>query len=190
LKRKLKKKTNVSVIFILIILAIVIIIIFISPVKMIIPNATTPETGPSVKRWNCGDIQIDVNSVKEAISYTRFGVLRPAPPDSKFEVFSLTVTNKGTGTKDLSGYRLGLLADGTSYSPVLFSSIEKITLLDGSSIIYDSPCRESKLASISRLVLGAGESETGCKIFQILRDLKPKSLNFYDLSGLKCSVGL
>ena len=191
MKGRSGKKTNVSGIFILVVLVIAIIAIFLfSPVKIPTEPGETPSggTGPGGSQWNCGDMQIDLNSVKEAVSYTRFGIIRPASSDSKFEILKLTITNKGTTVKDFSGYRLQIIADSSSYSPVSFSSIEKITLLDGSTIDYS--CSEAKIASISRLTLQPGGSETGCKIFQVLKTLRPASLNLYDLSGLKCSIEL
>jgi len=143
---------------------------------------------PYITLVNCEDLQISINSIKEAIAYYRFDILIPAPSDYKFEIINLTVTNKGNATKDFSGHRLELLADGATHMAFSFSEIEKITLLDNSTTDYN--CRESRFASIYRLELNAGESSTGCKIFRMLKDSEPVSISVYDLEGLKCTIQL
>lgn len=191
MKKVPKKKTSSLGVVVLLVVAMAIIAIFyISPnTPEPAPGAGTPGgTNTSGEVLDCGDLQIDINSVKEATAYIRFGISRPAPEDSKFEILNLTLTNKGIETRDFSGYRLELLADSTSYISTSFSNIEKITLLDGPTADY--PCRESKIASVSRLTLGPGESETGCKVFQILKSLEPASIKLSNLAGYKCSVKL
>ena len=194
--RKRPRVKRVSKLPILIITVIgVIAIVYALSRPEVIQNLNVPGSpgptglpGPVVSNWNCGDLQIDINSMKEASSYTKFGIDKPAPSDYKYEVLSFTVTNKGSVTKDFSGYRLDLVADSTKFIPVTFSNIEKISLVGGSSIDY--ACNESKIASVYRLVLDPGESETGCKIFQVLEDLVPASMNLYNLTVSQCSVKL
>ncbi len=150
----------------------------------IIPGITTT----IFQQHNCGDLQIDVNSVKEAVNYYRYGFQKPAPSNHKFAILNLTVTNKAGATKDFSGYRISLLAGSSSYIPMTFNEIENITLTDYRMINYN--CRESELAYISRFELGAGESATGCKIFQILSDSSPASISIYEVETLKCVINL
>jgi len=186
-KAKPKVKPNTIILVLLAVIVLVAVIYFLFE-KGIIPSSIIPSDGvtPTVTQWNCEDMQIDVNSIKEAINYYRFGIARPATENFKFEILNLTVTNKANVTKDFSGHRMELLADNVSYIPVTFNEIEKITLIDNS--VLDYPCRELALASISRFELNAGESSTGCKIFTILEDLSPTLLSIYNTTGLKCSI--
>lgn len=192
LRKTHKRKKKASNIFILLVLAAVLIaILFLFQVK----QPTTPEGEtpggelPSGGQTNCGDLQIDINSIKEAESYTRGTLENPALQDNKFVILNMTVTNKGDLSKDFSGYSLSLKANGNNYSPRQpFSKIDKITLLDGTTINYF--CTENKLASLSRLVLGAEESESGCKIFQVSESSITKSISIYQQKVLKCVIQL
>ena len=191
-KPKRRKKTPNLFIF-LIVVAVLIAIFFLPSVRENIGDME--DTGPSEttepsteKEVNCGDLQIDLDSIKEAMSYTRSGLVKPAVRDFKFLILDLTVTNKGDFSKDFSGHKLRLTADGGSYIPFSFSKIDKITLLDDSTIDY--VCAENKLASISRIVLEAEESERGCKIFQVPENSTAKSLSVYHLERLKCVIQL
>lgn len=146
-------------------------------------NQSSLPTNPA----NCGDLQINVNSFKEAIAYYRFGIPQPSSDNYKFEIFDLTVVNKGTATEDFSGFRLNLRTnDGAVYIPKEFTSIEKITLPDNTTMDY--ACNELALASASRLILNPGESANGCKIYLILNTQTPSSFSIYDTSGLKCTI--
>lgn len=191
LRKTHKRKKKASNIFILLVLAAVLIaILFLFQVK----QPTTPEGEtpggelPSGGQTNCGDLQIDINSIKEATSYTRGTLVKPAIQDFKFLILDLTVTNKGDFSKDFSGYRIRLTADGSGYTPLSFSKIDKVTLLNDLTIDY--VCEENKLASISRLVLAGGESESGCKVFQIPETSIAKSLSVYKQEVLKCVIQL
>ena len=184
-QNKLKQRRIGLVVAVVLILALG-ILSYLSPQLQVITN-TQSSTTSVYQPANCGDLQISVNSVREAAAYYRFGIQKPATSNYKFVILSLTVTNKGNAAKDFSGFRLNLETnDNTTYSPTQFNSIEKITLQDNSIINYN--CDELALASISRLVLGAGESATGCKIYLTLNNLNPVSLLLYDTSGLKCTV--
>jgi hypothetical protein len=153
----------------------------------IVPGITTTTT-TIFKQQDCGDLQIDVNSVKEAVNYYRYGFQKPAQSNHKFVILNLTVTNKVGVAKDFSGYRINLLAGNSSYIPMIFNEIESITLTDNRVINYN--CRESDLAYISRFELGAYESSTGCKIFQILSGSSPASISIYEVETLKCVINL
>ena len=190
-RRMPKRKKKVPTLFIVVVVAAALITIFLfSSVRQpTMGDSGTAGTGePSTEKNNCVDLQIDIDSVKEATSYTRGTLVKPAVQGLKFLILDLTVTNKGDSSKDFSGYKLRLTADVNSYGPVSFSRIDKITLLDNSAIDYI--CSENRLASISRLELGAGESETGCKIFQVPEDSAAKSLSVYKLERLKCVIRL
>jgi hypothetical protein len=185
-KQRAKRKANPILVFLILAIAISAIFYFIPAGKIGGRTTSTSLSGTTSGQWNCGDMQIDINSIKEAAGYYRFGIQKPAAEGYKFEVLSLAVANKADAAKDFSGYRIQLIAGSKAYMPVAFSEIEKIVLMDKSTIDYS--CEELKLASISRFELGAGESSTGCKIFQMLKDYQPTSLAIYDAVGLKCTV--
>jgi hypothetical protein len=151
------------------------------------PSLITSPNPPQL--YNCGELQIDVNSMKEATAYYRFGIPKPSGTDHKFEILDMKVTNNANAFEDLSGFRLKLVADnGNSYAPTQFNSIEKITLIDSSVIDYS--CSELGLASISQFGLNSTQSAEGCKIFLVLTSLTPASLEVYNVTGLKCAVPL
>lgn len=149
----------------------------------------TTSSPPQNYNYNCGELQVDINSMKEAASYYRYGIQKPAGANFKFEIIDMKVTNNANIFEDLSGFRMKLVAsDGSSYAPTQFNSIEKITLADNSVIDYS--CSELALASVSRFGLNALQSTGGCKIFLMLSNLLPASLQIYDTSGLKCTISL
>lgn len=189
MKRKVKPKAKPGVIFLVILAVIVLIAIFyfltggeldLQPSGNFTPNVS--------QQWNCGDMRIDLNSIKEALYYYRFGIQRSATENYKFETLNLTVTNKANVTKDFSGHRMELIADSKTSIPVIFNEMERITLIDNSTIDYT--CRELALASVSRFELNAGESSTGCKIFRVLKDSSPTSLSVYSSTDLICTIQL
>lgn len=190
-KRKPKKKKVKTELYILPLVAIALTLIFLFYVLSIESQIITPEeegTQPSIpsKPWNCGDLQIDIHSVREANSYSRFGILTPSLEDYKFVILNLTATNKGNEIKEYVGYRLDLIdGDGRSYKSITFSKVESIIFNNVTSDYY---CEESVLASVSRPKLSPGQSIVGCKMFQILKTSQPDSLLVYDLVGLKCTI--
>lgn len=125
--------------------------------------------------------------MKEANGYyNKFGDLKPAVTDYKFEVFDLTVANHASTTQDLSGYKLQFLAGNSTYIPAEFSEVDKLVLPDNS--VADYVCSELNISSGSRFVLGPGESSRGCKIYQILQSQIPASLSVYNQDTLKCTI--
>lgn len=188
-KLKIKSWTNWILAFLFLVVVLVAAFYFLPGEKAIWQQtSTTTFSLPSgvIERWNCGNMQIDLNAVKEAIGYYRFGLQRPASTGYKFEILTLTIINKADVTKEFSGYRVQLTAGGSTYTPLSFNNIESITLQDQSTINYS--CNELALASISRFELNSGESSTGCKIFQILSDSQPSSISIYNTSGLICTI--
>lgn len=150
----------------------------------------TTTTNPFALPANCGYMQVEVDTIIEASSYYRFGIQRPALENGKFVILQMTVENMASTQKDFSGYRLELNAGDGSYEgvyiPLTFNDIEGVTLLDDT--FSDYACEELPLAHVSRLELEPGEKMTGCKIFQVVEGLEPKSLSIYDLEGTLCRV--
>jgi hypothetical protein len=139
--------------------------------------------------YNCGELQIDINSMKEAAAYYRYGIQKPAGANYKFEILGMKVTNNAPAYEDLSGFRLKLIAnDGSVFTSTQFSSIEKITLADNTEENYS--CSELPIASISQFGLNSTQSAEGCKIFLMLNNLTPSSLQVYNSTGLKCTLSL
>jgi len=190
-KKERKTKLDLRVIAIVVVVALIVLLYF-SPSEEvpfidILSKRTTTTTSPVTHQpGKCGDLQIEINSMQEAISYYRFGIQRPAMENSKYLIIDMTVTNKAETTKDFSGYRVELVAGSESYIPLRFNEIEKITLIDNS--IVDYSCVELPLAYISRFEMNAGSSMTGCKIFQTLKGVESEFLYLYDLEGLKCTI--
>lgn len=182
-KSKIKNQQKIVFLAIAAIAAIAgVFLLFYSP-SYTTSNQSSLPTMPA----SCGNLQVSVNSVQEATAYYRYGIAKPASNNYKFEIFDLTATNIGSSTKDFSGFKLNLqTSDGTSYLPTEFSSIEKITLLDNTTV--NNSCSELALASASRLVLNSGQSASGCKIYQILSSQKPALFWLYDTSGLRCEI--
>lgn len=147
-----KKKENRMKLWLGIAAAVIIIVIAISSFggQNILNTVSNPsQTSTS---YNCGELQVDINSMQEAVAYYRYGIVKPAGTNYKFEIIDMKVTNNANAFADLSGYRLKLVAsDGSLYAPTQFNSIEKITLADN-SVINDN-CSELALASISRFGL-------------------------------------
>lgn len=153
-------------------------------IQDIISNAGNPSN-----QNNCGELQIDIGSMKEAVAYYRFGLPKPSGTGYKFEVLGMKVTNNAKAFEDLSGFRMKLVTDnGNSYVPTQFNSIEKITLTDNSVVDYS--CNELGLASISQFGLDSMQYAEGCKIFLVLNDRTPDSLQLYNVTGLKCTIPL
>jgi len=182
--KKSQNNKNLTIASVLILVVILAVAGFYLSPKGETPSTTV--TNPTVAQWNCGELQVVINSVIEASGYYRNDSLKPAVTDYKFEILDITVTNEGTTTDDLSGGRIILLSGNSTYSPQGFSHIERIVLPDNSITAYD--CRELNLSSVSRFVLGAGESSRGCKIFQVLKDSDPISFSVYELDKLKCTI--
>lgn len=139
--------------------------------------------------YNCGELQIDVNSMMEATAYYRYGIQKPAGANYKFEILGMKITNNAPAFEDLSGFRLKLVAnEGSVYTSTPFNSIEKITLADNTEENYT--CNELPIASISQFGLNSTQSAEGCKIFLMLSSLTPASLQIYNFTGLKCTLPL
>lgn len=190
-KKTKRKRKNLNLFILLIFVAVLMIFFSFSTLRRpTIQDISKPEEQetPIEEQINCEDLQIDVNSINEAMSYIRSTLIKPAVQDFKFIILDLTVTNKDNSSKDFSGHRLRLAADGSEYAPLYFSKIDKITLLNNETIDY--ACIENKLASISRLMLEAAESESGCKIFQVPETSTASSLSVYQLESLKCVIQL
>jgi hypothetical protein len=186
-EKKYKKNLITFYTVSLIATVIALILLFVPPFKESPSTSTASQTTSALYgRWNCGDLQINVNSVEEAIGYYKYGVKKPAIENFKFEIMDITVINKATVTKDISGYRILLLAGNSSYIPIAISQIEKIALLDNSVVDYS--CDELKMSSISRIELEAGKSSRGCKAFQIPINSRPASISVYDVESLKCTI--
>lgn len=184
-KRKVyDKKIILSLVVGLIVIAVV--AIYFTQNRSLTQN---PNYNPNANLRSCDNLQIVVNSMREASAYYRYGYIKVAPTSYKFEILDLTVTNTGSYQGDFSGYRLALNAsDGSSAIPVQFFSFEKMVLLDNST--FDFSCNETNLASSSRFVLNSGQSSNGCKIFSILSGSSPSFLSVYNVSGLKCIISL
>lgn len=143
----------------------------------------------SASQYNCGTLQINIQYMKEAIAYYRNGISKPSGTNYKYEIIDMSTTNYANSFQDLSGYRLKLVAnDGTVIAPTQFGSIEKITYGDNTAVDFN--CTELALASISRFGLNASQSARGCKIFLMLSNLTPASLQVYNVTGLQCTVYL
>jgi hypothetical protein len=181
-----KQKKNRRTLLIGIILTVVIITVLVLSLNQnnflnIFSNAT--------QNYNCDELQIDINSMKEAAAYYRYGIQKPAGANYKFEILGMKITNNAPAYEDLSGFRLKLIAnDGSVFTSTQFNSIEKITLADNTEENFT--CSELPLASISHFGLNSTQSAEGCKIFLMLSNLTPSSLQVYNFTGLKCTLSL
>lgn len=169
-----------------IIIAITIAVIYSSPPTQTAPTAST--TTNSFSQGNCGDIQISINSMVQANGYyNKFGDLNPASSNYSFEIMDLTFQNLGSTTQDLSGHKLEMTAGNSTYIPFEFSQMTKLVLPDNSVTAFD--CNELNISSGSRFVLSPGQSDRGCKAYQILNGQIPVSLSLFDSSSnLKCTI--